>query len=437
MGPRRSVPHLPFRRSVAFTGPMWEDRATNARTGRLTGIVVAGAAVISLLASILPPHSADLASGSDVFAASSEAAPAPQELARPDVRAVYLTSWSAATPSRLRRALDLVATSELNGVVIDIKDYTGTVAFATKSALIRHYQADEARLGDLATLVQMLHAQGLYVAVRIAAFQDQHLLRVRPDLAVRDATGAIWRDRKGLGWVDPASPEVWAYLAEIGRAAARAGVDELNFDYIRFPSDGNLRDLRYPVFDASTQTRRQVIRLFFEYLSNQLRPTGVVLSVDLFGLATVKEDDLGIGQVIEDALLYFDYVSPMVYPSHYARGFLQYANPAAHPYEVVHYSLRHAVERRNQFAALLANIPAGSGHRPLPGPRLAKIRPWLQAFDLGAPYPPPVIREQVQAVYDAGLESGWYMWSASNQYEAAAFDRTELSHPVRTSGPRR
>lgn len=437
MQPSRGVSHLPFRPSVEFTGPIWEDRATSARSGRFAGIVLAGAIVINLLAGALPPPTAEPASGSGAFAASSEAAPAPQDLAPPDVRAIYLTSWSAATPSRLRRALDLVATTELNGVVIDIKDYTGTVAFATGSALIRHYQADDARLGDLATLVQMMHEQGLYVAVRIAAFQDQHLVRVRPELAVRDAAGGIWRDRKGLGWVDPASPEVWAYLAEIGRAAARAGVDELNFDYIRFPSDGNLRDLRYPVFDASTQTRRQVIRRFFEYLSGQLRPTGVVLSADLFGLATVKEDDLGIGQVIEDALLYFDYVSPMVYPSHYARGFLQYANPAAHPYAVVHHSLRRAAERRTQFASLLANVPAGSVHRPLPGPRLARIRPWLQAFDLGAPYPPPVIREQVRAVYDAGLSSGWYMWSASNQYDAAVFDRDELRRPLKTSGPRR
>lgn len=346
-----------------------------------------------------------------------------------DVRAIYLTSWSAATPSRVRDAVLLAKTTDVNGVVIDIKDYAGTVVFDTGNPLITALSASERRL-DLGALVERLHGEGIYVIVRIAAFQDQHLLKVRPDLAVRDERGLIWRDRKGLGWVDPASQEVWDYLVEIGREAARAGVDELNFDYIRFPSDGNLTGLRYPVYDSTRDTQRRIIRRFFEYLSGQLRPTGVVLSADLFGLATVRPDDLGIGQVIEDAFLYFDYVSPMVYPSHYARGFLQFANPAAHPYDVVHYSLARAQQRRARFARMLAEIPAGSDTLA-PIDRLAKIRPWLQAFDLGAAYPPPVIRTQMDAVRDAGLSSGWYLWNPSNRYLAATF---EDNRPARAVG---
>lgn len=346
-----------------------------------------------------------------------------------DVRAIYLTSWSAATPSRVRDAVLLATTTDVNGVVIDIKDYAGTVVFDTGNPLITALSASERRL-DLRALVERLHGEGIYVIVRIAAFQDQHLLKVRPDLAVRDAGDRIWRDRKGLGWVDPASQEIWDYLVEIGREAAQAGVDELNFDYIRFPSDGNLAGLRYPVYDSTQDTPRQVIRRFFAYLTGQLRPTGVVLSADLFGLATVRPDDLGIGQVIEDAFLYFDYVSPMVYPSHYARGFMQFANPAAHPYDVVHYSLARAQQRRAQFARMLAAIPAGSGTLASID-RLAKIRPWLQAFDLGAAYPPPVIRTQMDAVQDAGLTSGWYLWNPSNRYQAATFEETR---PARAGG---
>ncbi|MGH9200732.1 MAG: putative glycoside hydrolase, partial [Vicinamibacterales bacterium] len=210
------------------------------------------------------------------------------------------------------------------------------------------------------------------------------------------------------------------YTVEIAREAATAGADELNFDYIRFPSDGRTVDLVYPVFDDRTQSRRQVIQNFFAYLTTQLRPTGAVLSADVFGLVTVRPDDMGIGQILEDALLHFDVVAPMVYPSHYGRGFMGFRNPAAHPYEVVQYSLAKAAERRFRLAETLATLSPGD-HVPDPGARIAVIRPWLQAFDLGAPYPPSAIRTQMQATSDAGFNLGWLLWSPSNKYAAASF----------------
>lgn len=342
----------------------------------------------------------------------------------PAVRAIYLTSWSAATPGRMNRAIDLIKKTELNGIVVDVKDYTGKVLFKTSSPLIKHLGSQEPRLGDLGQLVLRLHQEGIYVIARIAVFQDQHLIKIRPDLAVRDSAGRVWRDRKGLGWVDPASPEVWAYTVEIAREAAKAGVDELNFDYIRFPSDGALAEMRFPVFDERRETKRQVIRQFFAFLAAELRPTGRHLSADLFGLATVKRDDLGIGQVIEDAFLYFDFISPMVYPSHFARGFLRYGNPAAYPYEVVAYSLERAVMRQEQFLDSIAGLTEAVVPEQLPDRalRIANIRPWLQAFDLGAPYPPAVIRREIRAVYDAGLTHGWYLWNPSNRYQPASFE---------------
>lgn len=437
---RRPARLLPVDPPPEFVGPVWEDRFTRTRCARTAGIALSVALVVALAVPtvfhIAPNLAATTPSPRPVPSAILRAETASETLAAPRmrlrpvpeaVRAVYLTSWSAATPSRVREVLALARTTEVNGVVIDIKDYTGTVVFESGNPLIDGLRAGVARV-DLAALVDEFHREGVYVIVRIAGFQDQHLLTVRPDLAVRHAQGGIWRDRKGLGWVDPASQEVWAYLVEIGREAARAGVDELNFDYIRFPSDGALEDLRYPVYDESRETKRTAIRRFFEYLTTQLRPTGVVLSADLFGLATVRPDDLGIGQVIEDAFLYFDYISPMVYPSHYARGFMQFSNPAAHPYEVVQYSLLRAARRRTQFAQMLAALPEGAGAAPIE--HVAKIRPWLQAFDLGAPYPPPVIRRQMDAVYDTGLTSGWYLWNPSNRYQNATF---EQEPPAQTS----
>jgi len=349
---------------------------------------------------------------------------APPRLDRPAVvKAIYLTSWSAATPSRVAKALQLLDRTELNGIVIDLKDYTGNVVFRSGDPAVARMGSEVNRL-DLAALVRTFHERGVYVVVRIAAFQDHHLATARPDLAVRDSAGRIWHDRQGLGWVDPASPEVWAYLVAVAKAAAAAGVDELNFDYVRFPSDGDLDGLRYPVFDETAGSRRRTIQQFFEYLTAELRPTGAVLSADLFGQVTVTQHDLGIGQILEDALLYFDYISPMVYPSHYSRGFLDYKNPAAHPYEVVHYSLMTAGEKRARFARLISGFTqdpqAGTPSDPGSAPALARLRPWLQAFDLGAPYPPSAVRAEIQAVYDAGGSSGWYLWSPLNTYDQGA-----------------
>ncbi len=356
------------------------------------------------------------------------------------VKAIYYTSWSAGVPSRMEEAITLIHGSALNAVVIDLKDFSGKVVFETSSPLIKRIGSEQRRIGDLRQLVGHLHQEGVYVIGRIAVFQDQHLVSVRPDLAVKNATGGVWRDRRGLGWVDPASREVWEYAAEVAREAAKAGIDELNFDYVRFPSDGTLSSIRYPFYDEQKESKRAVIRNLFAFLAEALAPTGKARSVDLFGLATVRPDDLGIGQVIEDALLYFDYVCPMVYPSHYAPGFLQFRNPAAYPYEVIHYSLAAALARQARFAQTIAPIVRGSladdpGDTLTPPAKLARFRPWLQAFDLGAVYTPAMIRKQMQAVYDVGITDGWYLWNPSNVYVPASVEPRQAPALTTTARP--
>ena len=381
----------------------------------IEGIVAAGAVAV-LITAMVP----GAWRGAEETPKTADPLPPPRPPVQ-EIKGIYLTSWSAATPSRVNHAIQLIRQTELNAVVIDVKDFAGKVFFKTSNASISDLKSIEPRIGDLKRLVDRFHENGIYVIVRIAVFQDQHLLKVRPDLAIRSASGQIWRDRMGLGWVDPASEEVWRYIVEIGREAAAAGVDELNFDYIRFPSDGDVDDIRYPVFDKSIRTRRQVIQSFFGYLTSQLRSTGAVLSADVFGLVTVRADDMGIGQVLEDALMHFDVVSPMVYPSHYGRGFMQFRNPAEHPYEVVHYSLAKAAERRHRlFEAFTSFTPPGTMPTEM---HVAAIRPWLQAFDLGAPYPPSAIRTQMRATMDAGFHDGWLLWSASNKYAGESFVR--------------
>jgi len=369
------------------------------------------------------------------------------------VRAVYITSWSAGIPSRIDYLIDLHKTTEINAAVIDIKDYSGYIAYQTAVPWAAEYRATRVTVRDIDALVSRLHKEGIYAIARITVFQDPILAHTRPDLAVHRQSllgkgeraplsrDSLWLDRKGLAWIDPASRPAWDYIAAIAKDAAAHGFDEINFDYVRFPSDGDLNDVYYPSWDGKTP-KHAVLKKFFSYLRQQL--PGVKLSVDLFGLSTVNEDELGIGQIIEDAYASFDAVCPMVYPSHFARNFRGYPNPAEHPYEVVNYAIRHAAERLDRFndppaASATANVAAVKPHAdstPAPAAATAgtpqppsdarqnhpasnvKLRPWLQDFNLGAKYDAKMVEAEIKAVKDAMGEhyAGYMIWNPTNVY---------------------
>lgn len=326
------------------------------------------------------------------------------------VKAVYATSWSMATPSNLEHLLDLINTTELNAIVIDIKDYSGQVAYDTNIQALEDYGAEDIRIKDINSLIKDLHNRNVYVIGRVTVFQDPILAKARPDLAIKNRAGATWLDHKSLAWVDPASQEVWDYNIAIAGDALGRGFDEINFDYIRFPSDGNVDLLVYPVYDKDLREKQEIIRDFFTYLRAGLE--GEKISADLFGQTTFQMDDMGIGQMIEDAFIHFDFVSPMVYPSHYAAGVGGYNNPALYPYEIVKYSLDEAIRRRGALALQDPEV------------ELAELRPWLQDFDLGAIYTGAMIREEMRATEDAAGENfrGWMLWDPSNVYTSAALN---------------
>lgn len=320
------------------------------------------------------------------------------------VKTLYMTSWVAGTSDWREDLVRFVDSSELNSVVVDVKDYTGRVSFETEDNYIKALGASEKRIPDMKEFIDYLHSKNIYVIARISVFQDPYFVAKHPEFAVKKKNGAVWKDRKGITWVDPASKEFWNYIMLVAKESERAGFDELNFDYVRFPSDGNMKDIAYDYWDEKTP-QAEVMREFFSYLRRELGGLGVPLSVDLFGMTTTNADDLNIGQILEYAEPYFDYVAPMVYPSHYPAGFIGLKNPAAHPYEVVHYSMTAAAER------LLKASSTPS-----------KLRPWLQDFDLGATYDAEMVRKQMQAVYDAGLTS-WMVWDASNKYTRDAYQQ--------------
>ncbi len=388
-------------------------------------------------------------------AAPAPVQPSPEPVADPPkplanvpriVRGVYLTSWSAGLKRRIDYVEDLARANRVNSVVIDIKDYSGYVSYRVAVPEAYKYQAIRVTVRDIDSLVRRLHASNVYTIARITVFQDPILAVARPDFAVHRKSllkggialskDTLWRDRKGLAWIDPSSRGAWEYVAAIGRDALKHGFDELNFDYVRFPSDGDMKDMHFPA-SGDTAVKPAVIRSFFAYLRKQFPDAPI--SADLFGLATVNSDDLGIGQVIEDAYRNFDYVCPMVYPSHYARGFRGFPNPAEHPFEVVKYSMDKAVGRLRAIAqgsgVTAADAEDGSqaGGSPQDGRaagapgRVAKLRPWLQDFDLGANYDAAMVRAQIRATVEAlGADyAGYLMWSPSNVYTAAALDDDE------------
>lgn len=322
------------------------------------------------------------------------------------LKALYLTSWAAGTKSFRDHILKLTDETEINSLVIDIKDYSGHIAFPIINPKLKEVGAEQLRIPDIKEFIGLLHEKGIYVIGRVAVFQDTFLVDKRPDLAVkRESDGAVWRDRKGIPWLDAGAKEVWDYTIAIARDAYALGFDEINFDYIRFPSDGNMQDITYEHFNSASSTRVKQMEEFFKYLDQGLSDLPVVTSADLFGLTTSAKDDLGIGQTIEVAAPYFDYIAPMVYPSHYAAGYLGFANPATKPYEVIKDSM-------DQASIKLTNASSS----PL------KLRPWIQDFDLGADYTADMIKAQKQAVYDAGLTS-WMMWDPSNKYTVGGLDK--------------
>ena len=339
-------------------------------------------------------------------ASTGEALPTPKavHLKTPTpLKAIYMTSWVAGTRNRRNALIQLIDTTEINAVVIDIKDYSGKISFEVSDPKLKELGASEVRISDIKEFLALLHEKGIYTIGRVAVFQDPHLMSVRPDLAVKKSSAKeeVWKDYKGISWIDAGSREAWKYAVLIAREAYSLGFDEINFDYIRFPSDGNMRDIHYPISDG--REKRQVMREFFAFLRKALPQNKPVISADFFGMTTTNTDDLNIGQVLEDALPYFDYISPMVYPSHYPTNFIGIKNPASKPYEVIKYSLDKAFTRASTTPK--------------------KIRPWLQDFDLGADYTPEMVRSEIQAVYDSGFDS-WMLWSPSNTYTEGALEKS-------------
>ncbi len=332
------------------------------------------------------------------------------------IKGVYMTGFIAMGQSsaalNLRDSIvDMIASAELNGLVIDVKESDGP------------YNLDYFK-----DFISELHQKNIWSIARIVAFADSSLLDSNPELYCKGIAGTIWQDSGGRYWLDPGNEKVQDYIIDFSKKVIDAGFNELQFDYVRFPAEGDLKDL---VCNASSQKdKTEIISEFFSKLSSELRnyKPDIILSADLFGLTAIQLALPEIGQDIKPAAQYFDYLSFMVYPSHFYGGFqvpedtvrnlpaLSFPYESAdiseiavnHPYDVVYRSLLRASDYISQIGVR------------------ARIRPWLQDFNLkfdrdrGIVYDVAQVKAQIQAAEDAG-SSGWLFWNPSNIYTKNAF----------------
>ncbi len=363
------------------------------------------------------------------------------------VKAVYMTACVVGTPSFRSQIVSLVQETEVNSIVIDVKDYSGTLSFRPESEFwLPAWQASGCGTSEMRQFINELHDLGIYTIARLTVFQDPFYTKLHPELAVRKADReSIWYDNKGLSFIDVGARTYWDQVVELSRDVYNVGFDEINFDYVRYPSDGPMDDIAFVLSQdyPGDDNMQANLEEFFKYLNNKLdneelfadynhTNTGRAsstpwTSVDLFGMVTTNYDDLSIGQVIERAVPYFDFVAPMVYPSHYPKSFLGLGNPNDYPYKVVNYAMASGVSRlaaettpMQGFTHTRIGTTTPAVYKKAVYPA-SKLRTWIQDFDYGGDYDAADVRAEIQASYDAGVMS-WMIWAPSNIYTQAALN---------------
>ena len=308
------------------------------------------------------------------------------------VRGLYVPGYEV--EEKLGSLLKITDGTEINALVVDAKE-AGVTTYRSKVPLAKEIGATTDYISDLESLVDRMHENDVYAIARIAVFQDDVLANKRPDLAVKSsATGGLWLTFQDGAWTNAYRKEVWRYNVAIAKEAAEAGFDEIQFDYVRFPSDGPMSDLSYG--KETFPTQEDAIAGFLKYAHGELEPTGAKVSADVFGLVGVN-DEVGVGQVVSKMSPHLDVLCPIVYPSHYPAGAYGYDNPDAYPYEIVNFAMEDFKKKAKEV-----------------NPEI-EIRPWLQDFDYVSDYGPADVEAQMRATYDSNLK-GWLLWNAAAKY---------------------
>lgn len=325
------------------------------------------------------------------------------------VKGIYMTANTVADKTKFNSLVKLIDETELNAVVIDVKNDEGMVTYYTNVKDAQFAGANSiTTIKDVDSVLKLLNSKKIYSIARIVTFKDNKAASRFPNLAVKSSGGSVWRDRNGQAWLNPYNRDAWDYVVDIAEEAAAKGFKEIQFDYVRFPTDGNIKLIDYG--KSAGNSKPQAIGDFLKYARTRLSGMGVVVSADVFGLVTTAEGDMNIGQRLENLAVSVDVISPMVYPSHYGKGSYGVAEPDFEPYKIVNYSMKIAKQRLDKNDA-----------------SIARLRPWLQDFTASylpryKKYGPTEIRAQIKATYDAGVNE-WILWNAANRYTVNGLNR--------------
>jgi hypothetical protein len=334
------------------------------------------------------------------------------------VRGLYVFRF-AAKKRRLKHLIGIADSTEINALIIDVKDEFG-LNYESTDPMVKKNAGTQVKAHDLRTLVDTIRAHGILPVARIVVFKDSVTARKNPDHTIRKADGSPWRDKKGQTWVNPYANAIWEYNFRVAEEAIKMGFGEIQFDYIRFPEP--YRSLPPQVFpEQRGRSKPQVLSEFLSAARERFAKLGVRTTADVFGLVTTVGGALEVGQRWEPISQSVDAVLPMVYPSHYPPGSFQLPHPNADPYDVIHIAISRARERDEKL-----------------GIKGEHVRPWLQAFSLGSPkYGPHEIQEQKRAVYDSGYD-GWVMWEPGSRYDKflPALEKTFVSRRKNPPVPR-
>jgi hypothetical protein len=329
----------------------------------------------------------------------------------PVVRALYVNRFAAQSAKKMRRLIQIADETEINALVIDMKDEFGLNFKPTNAAWAKN-AGTSGVVRNLPALLDTLRAHKILPIARMVVFKDSVAARLNPDHTIRQPDGSIWRDKKGLAWVNPYDRSIWAYNMGVAEELAQMGFGEIQFDYIRFPEP--YKSLPTQVFPGNKgESKPDALAAFLKEANARMDKLGTRTTADIFGLVTTVGGPLEIGQWWERVSPNVDVVLPMVYPSHYPHGDLGLAVPNAEPYKVLHISLSRAKQRDEKLGIKQAE----------------HVRPWLQAFTLGKPpYGPAEIEAQKKGTYDAGYD-GWVLWSPGSKYEPflPALEKTLVS----------
>lgn len=321
------------------------------------------------------------------------------------VKALYLTFWGASNNSSTsKNIMKIIEDTEVNAVIVDIKNEYGSTSFWTSFEQANSYGAYIDRTNrDMPKFMKKLKDKNIYTIARIVTFKDELQASNNPDYAIKlDSNGSIWRNHDNMAWVDPYDKRSHEYAISIAEEAAKVGFDEINFDYIRFPAKKRLRYSK----TNTPENRIKAIGEFLDSAQDRLRKYGVFISVDTYGNICWSKDDNGIGQTVSSLAKHADYLAPMLYPSGFAKGSFYFEHPSEHPYAVIYRSIKNIQDQIDT----------------------KRVRPWLQYFKDYAHkrryYKKEEIREQIRATDDINT-SGWMMWSPSSRYHAEYFDAAQ------------